>query len=190
MNEQNYFLLLIAIAVLLPIIPSVILFKFLPSDATVQGPFKGMKIKFGGAIAVYFVILIVIVGLIESKKPSAPSDVPYEVWQITGQTELEGGEQLLPTDITINPPYVSTSGGGTYRLDVPVFKTYGNIVKFPTISVGHHGFNTVDIHLSDSTTTILGRLPVQVTKDAASKSIVIGKFSLNRIAPYNEGGRR
>lgn len=187
MNDQNYFLLLIIVAVLLPIIPSVILFKFLPADATVQGPFKGMKTKFGGAFAGYFIIFLVIGGLIGSRKSNDPY-VPYEVWHITGQAVLEGGEQLLPTDMTINPPNVNVSKGGTFYLDVPVVKKDGNVLNFPTISIAHQGFNSVDIPLGDNTITALGRLPVQVEKDPASKSIKIHKFNLNRMVPYNQGG--
>lgn len=47
------------LAVVLPMIPAFLLFKFLPkSQAGVEGPFKGLQIKLGGAFAAYFIIFI------------------------------------------------------------------------------------------------------------------------------------
>lgn len=185
MSDQNFFVVLMVVAILLPIIPSFIFFKYLPSDANMQGPFKGMKTKLGGAFAGYFVIFIVMVGLINNNKKQYSSYAPYEVWHITGQAVLQNGEPLLQTDITINPPNISVSKGGTFYLDIPIVKKEGNVLNFPTLSVGHHGFNSVDIPLGDNTITPLGRLPIQVEKDLASKSLKIHQFSLNLTSSYN-----
>lgn len=186
MGDQNYFLLLMVITILLPIIPSFIFFKYLPSDASMQGPFKGMKTKLGGAFAGYFVVFLVMAGLIQSqcKKPTS-SYAPYEVWHIIGQAILTNGESLIPSDIAINPPNVSVSKGGTFYLEVPIIRKDGNVLNFPTISIGHHGFNSVDIPLVDHTVTSLGRIPVQIEKDLASKSIRIQPIHLNLSTPYN-----
>lgn len=184
MSDQYFFILQLLIAVLLPIIPSVILFKYLPTDATVEGPYKGMKTKFKGAFAGYFIILLVIGGLIELNTPS----IPFEVWHITGNAVLQDGEQLLPTDISINPPNVNVSKAGTFYLDIPVGKKDGNVLHFPTISLAHQGFNSVDIPLDDNPKTLLGRRPIEIKKDPATKSIVINNLNLNRMAPYNRGG--
>jgi len=37
-----------SVGVLLPLLPAYILFKTLPTDATVEGPWKGLRIKLGG----------------------------------------------------------------------------------------------------------------------------------------------
>jgi hypothetical protein len=183
MNDQSYFVLLLILVVLLPLLPSFILFKFLPSDGDVEGPFKGMKIKFQGAFAGYFVILVFI-GVPILKIGPAPN-THYEVWHVSGQAVLGNSEKLLETDITVNPPHVTTSTGGTFFLDVPVTKIDGNKLKFPTISVGHDGFNSIDIPLDDNITAALGgTAPISIKKDRASKSITIEKFELQQTTPY------
>jgi len=193
LDYQSFKILLIVVTVLLPIIPSFIMFKFLPkSDASGEGPFKGMKIKFGGAFAGYFIIFICMVGVIETNRffdpPVSAPYSPYEVWHVTGQATLEDGEQLFPADIAINPPTVNVSPGGTFNLDLPVLKKEGNVLNFPIFSVRHNGFNIVDIPLGDNTITPLGRLPVQIEKNVASKTIRIQNFKLMRMAPYQQGG--
>lgn len=46
------------LVLLLPLIPAFVLFRFLPSAANVEGPFKGLTIKLGGAFAGYFVTVL------------------------------------------------------------------------------------------------------------------------------------
>jgi hypothetical protein len=49
--------------VLLPLVPAILLFKLLPSDATAEGPWKGLKIKVGGAFAGYFIVALLLTGI-------------------------------------------------------------------------------------------------------------------------------
>jgi len=48
--------LLVILITLLPLIPAYILFKFLPSEPFVNGPFKGLQVNFSGATAIYFIL--------------------------------------------------------------------------------------------------------------------------------------
>ena len=54
----------LVVIVLIPMIPAWLIFKNLPSEAAVKGPFiKGLKVNLQGAFAGYFVIFI-------TKKPT------------------------------------------------------------------------------------------------------------------------
>src|SRR5262245_53642346 len=50
----------ISVGVLLPLVPAYILFKTLPTDATVEGPWKGLKIKLGGGFGGYFLLVLLV----------------------------------------------------------------------------------------------------------------------------------
>ncbi|HEX5654578.1 MAG TPA: hypothetical protein VFX58_15985 [Chitinophagaceae bacterium] len=67
---------------ILPLIPAFLLFKFLPSVGNLEGPFKGMQLKFGGAFAGYLVLFVVSKGVTESWMKKA--DTTEEVWTIKG----------------------------------------------------------------------------------------------------------
>jgi hypothetical protein len=56
-------LVIIFTIVLLPLVPAILLFKLLPSDASAQGPWKGLKIKVGGAFAGYFIMALLVTGI-------------------------------------------------------------------------------------------------------------------------------
>ena len=56
--DQLYYLVAMGAAILLPFIPAFILFKELPSDASVSGLFQGLKLKLGGAFAGFFAIFV------------------------------------------------------------------------------------------------------------------------------------
>src|SRR5215831_7777851 len=50
-------MVLILMAVLLPLVPAVILYRFLPpGEMSVSGPFKGLEVKVTGASAAYLVV--------------------------------------------------------------------------------------------------------------------------------------
>jgi hypothetical protein len=55
---SSSFLLILVIIFLLPLVPSFLLYKFLPSKSTATGPFKGLNLKLSGAFAGYFILLL------------------------------------------------------------------------------------------------------------------------------------
>jgi hypothetical protein len=64
MDDAVTQLLVILLAiVLLPLVPAILLFKFLPSDASAQGPWKGLKIKVGGSFAGYFIMALLLTAI-------------------------------------------------------------------------------------------------------------------------------
>jgi hypothetical protein len=82
MNNNILNFIYLAIIVLLPIIPAFILFKYLPSTGNVEGPLKGLTIKFAGSFAGYFAVFI----LLYLKIPLLPSPrEEYTVWTVNGK---------------------------------------------------------------------------------------------------------
>ncbi len=58
-NSQIAFPVLIALWILIPLIPSMLIFKYVPdSTAFGEGPFKGIKIRVGGAFAAFFILCL------------------------------------------------------------------------------------------------------------------------------------
>ncbi len=53
----------LAMVMLLPLIPAVVLYWLLPSDAWVEGPLKGWKIHLTGAFAAYFALFLATSGV-------------------------------------------------------------------------------------------------------------------------------
>lgn len=50
---------------LLPLIPAFILYKTLPAETNVKGPFKGLTINLSGAFAGYFLLVLIALGFCE-----------------------------------------------------------------------------------------------------------------------------
>jgi hypothetical protein len=105
MNSFIEFTLVAGIIVILPIIPSIIIFKTFPkSNANAAGPFKGIKIKLTGAFPGYFIIALLLFGLYEMKfsRPEKQDDL----WTITGR--VSAPEDLKATvrntTISVAPP--------------------------------------------------------------------------------------
>lgn len=54
----NTLLYVLGAVLILPLVPAVILYKFLPSRTNVSGPFKGLDLKLTGAFAGYFLLVL------------------------------------------------------------------------------------------------------------------------------------
>ena len=81
MDETKATLIVMTVAVLLPIVPALLLFKALPSQGAIKGPLKGLQIKFGGAFAGYLVILLLILRFM-------PKDSShYHTWTVMGRID-------------------------------------------------------------------------------------------------------
>ncbi|MFI5152051.1 MAG: hypothetical protein ACHQET_01875 [Chitinophagales bacterium] len=60
---NSAFIYILAGILLIPLIPAFILYKFLPSKATVTGPFKGLNLKLSGSFGGYFLLVLVSSGI-------------------------------------------------------------------------------------------------------------------------------
>lgn len=163
------FCIQISLAVLLPIIPAYILYKTLPARTSVSGPFQGLNIQLTGAFGGYFLIFIVIVGLIYSRQQPPR----YEVWTVTGKVALKDSDTSHPAelnynDITVVPPPALLYSDGRFDLDVLVKPGQGDSLVFPTISINHQGYGSLTIPLGDQQPTFGGK-PFKFQSDGKTK---------------------
>lgn len=165
------FCLLLSLAVLLPVVPAYVLYRTLPATTTVSGPFKGMNVQLTGAFAGYFLVLIVVVGLIAER--SAPPR--YQVWSVTGRVQLKDGdprEQIAYADFNIQPPTTLLFPDGRFALDMPVRLGQSDKLDFPVIVISHPGYLPQTIALGEQQPSF-GAKAYRMRADADSKRWVI-----------------
>lgn len=132
---------------LLPLIPSILLFKFLPSTAAVSGPFKGLQINLGGAVGAYFLLVLVIWF---GPSPTPPS--PSEVWRVKGYVQDENGNYLSADKVNMNvePRSIDYLQDGSFEMQVLVKRDEQGEMKMPTLNVNWQptqSFGNATIHL-------------------------------------------
>jgi hypothetical protein len=130
-SDPNFInLVYIYTALLVPIIPAFIFFYFLPSEANVSGPLRGLRIKLTGAFGGYFVLAILI---LYAPRPKAEQG---EVWTVKGgftdDTPLAKQGEILVT--IVEPPLIEIPGDNTFKVLVPVTQNNGK-PRFPTLIV-------------------------------------------------------
>jgi hypothetical protein len=172
MSDQAYYLVVMAAEVLLPLIPAFILFKVIPSDATVTGPFQGFTVKLGGAFAGYFVMFLVLNHFFP------PPESRYQVWHIRGQASLEGPDKLLESDISVQP--IVQVVDGTFRLDFPVEKNEAGVIEFPSLVINPVCHMYTSISLGTKPGGFGGASPdVHVTSDVTARTIQVDGIKLS-----------
>ena len=161
----------VVMAVILPIIPAYILFKYLPASANVEGPFHGMQIKLGGAFAAYFIVFITIILY------PRPSDI--EVWTVTGTVLDHNEEPPAKVDFSFSPSAEQFDATGYFILDIPIKRKQDGKENFPKILITRPGqaFGAASVKLAEK------------NPDRSSKTIDVGTLKLGRPAapevPYN-----
>jgi hypothetical protein len=106
MNEP---LVVLAALLLLPIIPAFLLFKALPSSATVDGPLAGLTVKLGGAFGGY-VALTVFMALFFAEKIQEPK-ATYREWEISGPVVVDGDSGMAMVRARAVPPIMQVESG-------------------------------------------------------------------------------
>ena len=76
-TEIAEFAMFQSITLLLPIIPAYILYKSLPSEAQVDGPFKGLNIKLTGAFGGYFLLVMISIAAFLAMQNAKPEKTEY-----------------------------------------------------------------------------------------------------------------
>ena len=149
-------------AILLPIIPAVVIYKLLPAAADVSGPFKGLQIKLSGAVAFYFLIVLVI-----SFGPQ-PTFSPSEVWTLKGYIQDQDGT-YLPQDkinMSIQPRSVEYLNDGTFEMDILVKRDQAGQIKLPTLLVEWQPpqlFGNATVHLDPGSQLFGKKYQLKVT---------------------------
>jgi hypothetical protein len=116
-------LVILFAVVLLPLVPAVLLFKFLPSDASAEGPWKGLKIKVGGSFAGYFLMVVLLTGISRHYVAPPPTQDFYQISAILvpedPSVRLDHHEfEFYPE---LEPQYAPTRDGAyRFRARVPV----------------------------------------------------------------------
>lgn len=147
-NQVLFILLAKSIVTVLPLVPAVILFKYLPSStATVSGPlsgFKGLQVKFGGAFGAYFIVFLFLWQGLDIDQPH------YRTWTVSGRViASESNRDFRPNDITwrVRPPDVTVNTDGTFKFQVAVLEKPSGEPTLPTVLVDLPGFVSQTIHL-------------------------------------------
>lgn len=136
-------ILLIVVLVLLPLVPAYTLFRFLPSDGSVEGPFHGTKLKFGGAFAGYLVLFLALTQ-ISAGMPQ------HEVWVVRGQLSFadDGGTfDEHSVRFTLRPPGIDLHPDGSFRLTLIRMPDPSGEAELPTVIVEHPGYAPMRLDL-------------------------------------------
>lgn len=139
-------ILLIVVLVLLPLVPAYTLFRWLPSDGSVEGPFHGTKLKFGGAFAGYLVLFLALTQ-VSAGMPQ------HEVWVVRGQLAFAddaGTFDEHSVRFTLRPPGISLHPDGSFRLTLIRMPDETGEAELPTVIVEHPGYAPVRLDLDNA----------------------------------------
>ena len=141
-----------SLALLGPILPAYILYKNLPSRATVKGPFKGFSVQLTGAFAGYFILFLSTLSFVSFRPKPPTTFAPFEVWQIKGTVSAEGiNRSLKPDDFRFSsrPPLVNLNPDGSFSMAVAVNQIQEGIRSFPVVIIERDGYETVTLDLNN-----------------------------------------
>ncbi|MFI5102019.1 MAG: hypothetical protein ACHP9V_01470 [Terriglobales bacterium] len=171
--DFGYMLLIL----LLPLIPSFLLFRFLPGSADVEGPFKGFTIKLGGAFAGYIVTVLLSWQVAESLLAPTWSDN----WNVVGQITFDSapGNHPSPTQalVLVKPPTADIDSSGSLQMMVPIPRVHQGATDIQRLVIAVDGYETVDVPLDPDNKHLgaFGGENYQVTFDKNLHRISIGK---------------
>ena len=160
-----------SLALLGPVLPAYLLYKKLPSRASVKGPFKGLDIQLTGAFAGYFLLFLSILSFVSLR---AKPPTPYEVWQIKGYIAAEGISDQKADDFRFSsrPPVVNIYPDGSFQMAVAVTQLQEGIRKFPVVIIEREGYETVTLDLD----TLYEKQDPKVVQFAATGTPPEAKF--------------
>ena len=118
-------LMSVFVVVLVPMIPAYVLYKTLPSDTIVTGPFKGLTINLRGAFAGYFIVLLVVVGFWTSQNR-------YDVWRVSGKVNVEDLDDKRGVLVTLVPP-PEVQQNGYFSFNVLRTENANGEMEFPIV---------------------------------------------------------
>ncbi len=165
------------IIVLVPIVPSYLLFRLLPEKAVVTGPFKGLRVDLSGAFAGYFLIFLVLIGVRGSFQATS-----YQRWEVTGQIvfpDASGNIYIDPRYVTLSVPSMRSDWDGNFTMDFVT--TSDGQFGFPHLYINYPGYQAETFWLGPKDQNVRNeRLPVLF--DTAHFHIDLGAIQLVRAA--------
>lgn len=119
-------LISIVVALLIPVIPAFVLFKFLPNRVRASGPYTGLRINLEGAFAGYFLLVLAILAFL--KTGVRPLDDEHQVWKVRGKVRLEQPDSPFDENklVISTRPNVTLTPEGNFILDVVVKRERGS----------------------------------------------------------------
>ncbi|KPK88900.1 MAG: hypothetical protein AMJ94_13660 [Deltaproteobacteria bacterium SM23_61] len=136
------------VVLLVPLVPAYLLYKVLPSDANVSGPFKGLTIKLTGAFGGYFILVLVCFSF--AYFVLTPAKPTYEVWEVTGVLKASDKDLAVGTSLTLQPPEfrIASSGKFTATVTVKPGHVEGQRI-FPQLHFSRQGHETVVLFVNE-----------------------------------------
>jgi hypothetical protein len=140
-------MLILIIIVIVPMIPAFILYKFLPSETSADGPFRGLNIQLTGAFAGYFIVLVFMGGFFFTIPSKGGEE--HESWIIEGKITLEQG-QFKKDSITlaIKPPDERITTDGRFTLRGVIFPKSEYREK-PSLVIHKSGYDIKSLFLEE-----------------------------------------
>lgn len=134
MEELELSIAFLVFVIVLPLLPAYLLFKYLPAPGRVEGPLKGLNIRFSGAFAGYLVLFF---SLLLAK----PNDFThYHIWTVTGRVEFQrapGEDTPNVRDVVIRllPPHLILMNEGSFSFQIPVMEDENGNSQFPDLQI-------------------------------------------------------
>ena len=174
-------IVLLATLTLLPLVPSFLLFKLLPSQATVSGPFKGLRINLGGAFAGYFALFIALWYF-----SPAICGSRYDVWRISGSVAFDPERPAPNTNdvqCNVSPPSLRIEPDRSFHWDIPVERKPDGTIELPNVRLDLKGYEPVVVHLlSEGEKTPAGIKPIKQSKVAKPQGISVDEPIVLKLA--------
>lgn len=139
--------------ILVPLVSAYVLYRALPSTASVRGPLKGFKINLQGAFAGYFALVLLVFVFHDKLFPPPPPPPPrYEVWAVNGKISYENGDAdklAGQTTIEMDPPVWKVHNDGTFHAEFATQPGPGEEMAFPVIHIdlADHQHEPVPVYL-------------------------------------------
>lgn len=181
-------LVLITFTILLPLTPAYILYKALPAETSVTGPFQGLNIQLSGAFAGYFLLVLVIIGFISSRPK--PREARYEVWKVTGNMNLDKSWTAVEREklqFLVVPGKPEIERNGDFQMLVASEVCEDGKLKFPKVLIQRDGYETATINLDGGVEGSYGQLRQEVTKNFLTRDLQVKtQIELRpEMIPYN-----
>lgn len=146
MNELSQTLLVWAAAILLPMVPSFVLYKYLPSTGEASGPFKGGLFKFGGAASCYIVLFSTLVAI----RPEP--DAHFHTWTVAGSLDFKHPESEADPNVNdvyvrVIPPRLGILNQGAFFWEIPVIETPDGRLHFPDLQLDLRDYRGMTVPL-------------------------------------------
>jgi len=156
-------------AVLLPIVPAFLLFKYLPSTGDASGTWQGNSFKFGGAFAGYLVVMVTMFHY----RPAEYAH--FHTWTVTGALAFQkpaSDPEPNINDIYVRviPPRLSVLNQGMFSWEIPVTEADGRL-QFPDLQLDLRDYRGMTVPLGPDRS--YGSTPIVAEYDHAARRIII-----------------